>query len=97
VGYRNCMDWEYYLRVTRAGYYFRYMPEALAGFRWHDESTTLRNFQRMIDEGLRCQHEHIEARRLPTVLNNAALLKCLRKVFQIRRVVKRLLTHGRLW
>jgi glycosyltransferase involved in cell wall biosynthesis len=96
VEYRNCMDWEYYLRVTRAGYRFRYLPEALAGFRWHEESTTLKNLQRMTDEGLRCQREHIEARNLPALLENAALLKLLRKVFQIRRVAKRLITHGRL-
>lgn len=96
VGYRNCMDWEYYLRLTRAGYRFRYLPEALAGFRWHDESTTLRNFQRMIDEGLRCQREHIAARGLPAILNNAMLLKLLRKVYQVRRVMKRMRAHGKL-
>jgi glycosyltransferase involved in cell wall biosynthesis len=96
VEYRNCMDWEYYLRVTRSGYRFRYLPEALAGFRWHDESTTQRNWQRMIDEGLRCQREHIRARALPSALGNAALLKFLRKAFQVRRVTKRLLTHGKI-
>lgn len=96
VAYRNCMDWEYYLRVTRAGFRFRYLPEALAGFRWHDESTTQKNWQRMIDEGLRCQHEHINARGLPDVLKNAMVLKFLRKIFQLRRIAKRLKTHGKI-
>jgi glycosyltransferase involved in cell wall biosynthesis len=96
VGYRNCMDWEYYLRLTRAGYRFHYLPQALAGFRWHDESTTQKNWQRMIDEGLRCQRAHIEERGLPSFLKNAAVLKILRKAFQIRRVAKRLQEHGRL-
>jgi glycosyltransferase involved in cell wall biosynthesis len=96
VDYRNCMDWEYYLRLTRAGYRFRYIPEALAGFRWHEDSTTQKNWQRMIDEGLRCQRTHIEERGLPSKLGNAALLKFLRKVFQVRRVLKRLMAHERL-
>ena len=34
VEYRNCMDWEYYLRLTRAGFRFSYVGEPLAGFRW---------------------------------------------------------------
>jgi glycosyltransferase involved in cell wall biosynthesis len=97
TGYRNCMDWEYYLRLTRLGYRFRYLPEALAGFRWHEESTTQKHWQRMIDEGLKAQRAHIDARDLPAVLKNAGVLKLLRKVFQIRRVAKRVLAHGRAW
>jgi glycosyltransferase involved in cell wall biosynthesis len=97
VEYRNCMDWEYYLRLMRLGYRFSYLPEALAHFRWYEDSTTQKHWQRMIDEGLRCQREHIAARGLPAWLGNAALLKVLRRVFQIRRVAKRVVTHGRLW
>lgn len=96
VAYRNCMDWEYYLRLSRAGYHFRYLPEALAGFRWYEDSTTQKHWQRMIDEGLRCQREHIDERNLPTALQNAFLLKTLRKVFQVRRVIKRLSAHGKV-
>jgi glycosyltransferase involved in cell wall biosynthesis len=95
--FRNCMDWEYYLRLIRLGYRYGYLPEALAGFRWYDESTTKKNWQRMIDEGLLCQREHIRSRNLPSILGNAMLLKALRKTFQIRRVVKRIMTHGRVW
>jgi glycosyltransferase involved in cell wall biosynthesis len=95
--FRNCMDWEYYLRLIRLGYQYSYLPEALAGFRWHDESTTRKNWQRMIDEGLLCQREHIRARNLPGILENAALLKLLRKAFQVRRVMKRITTHRKLW
>jgi glycosyltransferase involved in cell wall biosynthesis len=96
VGYRNCMDWEYYLRLTRLGYHFKYIPEALAGFRWYEESTTQQHWQRMIDEGLKCQREHIEARKLPVILKHAGLLKALRKAFQVRRVMKRLIAHGKV-
>jgi GT2 family glycosyltransferase len=95
--FRNCMDWEYYLRLIRLGYRYGYLPEALAGFRWYDESTTKKNWQRMIDEGLLCQREHIRSRNLPSILGNATLLKALRKAFQVRRVVKRFMTHGRVW
>jgi glycosyltransferase involved in cell wall biosynthesis len=96
VGYRNCMDWEYYLRLMRLGYRFAYLSEALADFRWYEDSTTQKNWQRMIDEGLRCQRAHIDERKLLTVLKNATVLKIMRKVFQIRRVVKRAAVHGRL-
>jgi glycosyltransferase involved in cell wall biosynthesis len=97
TGYRNCMDWEYYLRLTRAGFRFGYVPEALAGFRWHEESTTQKHWQRMIEEGLRAQRAHIAARELPACLNSPSLLKGLRKVFQVRRVAKRWVAHRRLF
>ena len=97
VTYRNCMDWEYYLLLFRLGYCFNYIPAALAGFRWYEDSTTLKNWQRMIDEGFKAQREHIRFRHLPRLLGSAPLLKILRKVFQVRRVAKRMMTHRRLW
>ena len=96
VNYKNAMDLEYYLRLMRLGYRFAYLPEALACFRWHDESTTMKNWQRMIDEALRCKRQHIDARGLPSFLKSAILLKAMRKLFQTRRIIKRLMTHGRL-
>ncbi len=96
IHYSNCMDWEYYLRLSRSGFKFSYLPEALAAFRWHKESTTQKNWQRMIDEGLRAQREHICARSLPSILKNATLLQLIRKIYQIRRSSKRWALHGRL-
>jgi glycosyltransferase involved in cell wall biosynthesis len=96
IAYKNCMDWEYYLRLIRNGYRFAYVPEAIAGFRWYEQSTTQQHWQRMIDEGLRCQRQHIEARGLPSFIKNAAVLKLMRKAFQARRIAKRIATHGRL-
>lgn len=95
TGYRNCMDWEYYLRLQRLGYQFAYIPDALAHFRWYEDSTTQKNWQRMIAEGLRAQREHIDARKLPTMLKSASVLKIMRKAFQIRRILKRAAMHGR--
>ena len=97
VNYRNCMDWEYYLRLTRLNYHFSYVSEALANFRWYQESTTQQNWQRMIDEGLRAQSRHIDQKKLPAILKNTAVLKLFRKLFQIRRVVKRLAVHRKPW
>jgi glycosyltransferase involved in cell wall biosynthesis len=96
VGYRNCMDWEYYLRLMRLGYRFGYLPEALAGFRWHEASTTQKHWQRMIDEGLRAQRDHLDACGYPSWLGNASLLKVMRKLYQVRRVAKRFREHRRL-
>ncbi|MCH7228001.1 glycosyltransferase [Verrucomicrobiaceae bacterium E54] len=96
VAYRNCMDWEYYLRLTRAGFTFSYLAEPLAGFRWHEESTTQKNWQRMIDEGLKAQRAHIREEGLPSWLGCSRLLGILRRLFQARRVGKRLLCHGRI-
>jgi glycosyltransferase involved in cell wall biosynthesis len=96
VNYRNCMDWEYYLRLSRRGYQYAYLPEALANFRWYEESTTQKHWQRMIDEGLRCQRDHIKEVGLPKLLQDQHALSLLRRLFQVRRVGKRMLAHGRL-
>ena len=90
------MDWEYYLRLTRLGYKFGYLSKALAHFRWYEESTTQKHWQRMIDEGLRAQREHITQRNLPAFLNHAGVLQMARRLFQIRRMLKRARIHGRL-
>lgn len=95
LSYKNCMDWEYYLRLTRLGYRFSYLPEALAAFRWYEDSTTQKNWDRMVAEGLKCQRAHIHERQLPRMLENAMVLKLLRKAFQVRRIIKRINTHKR--
>ncbi len=96
VSYKNCMDWEFYLRLVRRGFRFGYVPDLLAAFRWYEESTTSKNWQRMIDEGLRAQRAHVSARNLPPFLGNRLALKALRRAFQVRRVAKRIVAHGRL-
>lgn len=96
VTYKNVMDLEYYLRLMRLGYKFSYLPDVLADFRWHDESTTMKNWQRMIDESLRCRREHIAENKLPKLFKNNNFLKLMRKIFQFRRIIKRLCTHGKL-
>jgi glycosyltransferase involved in cell wall biosynthesis len=96
VSYRNCMDWEYYLRLWRAGCRFRYIPEALAHFRWYQESTTQLHWQRMLEEGQRCQKQHLSLTNKPEWLGGAITMKIMRRIFQARRIIKRLYTHGRI-
>lgn len=94
--YRNCMDWEYYLRLQREGYQYSYVPEALAGFCWHEESTTQQNWDRMIKEGRQVQETHISETSKPAILAKPAVLAAMRRIFQIRRVMKRVKAHGRI-
>ena len=96
IEYKNTMDLEYYLRLMRLGYRFSYLPEALASFRWYEDSTTMKNWQRMIDESLRCRRQHIDECQLPSILKSATTLNILRRFFQARRVIKRIFTHGRI-
>lgn len=96
VNYKNCMDREFYLRLITQGYKFSYFPEPLAKFRWYEESTTMKNWQRMIDESLQCRRTYIDQLGLPSFLKNLFVLKVMRRIFQARRVAKRLLTHGKI-
>jgi glycosyltransferase involved in cell wall biosynthesis len=97
ITYKNSMDLEYYLRLLRQGYRFKYLPEVIADFRWYEESTTQKHWQRMIDEGMQAARIHIDERDLPKILKNATVLKLLRKGFKLRRVGKRMLIHRKPW
>ncbi|MFT6793482.1 MAG: glycosyltransferase involved in cell wall biosynthesis [Rubritalea sp.] len=96
VSYKNCMDREYYLRLITMGYKFFYIPESLAKFRWYDESTTVKHWQRMIDESYRCRRLYIDKMGLPSLFKNTTILKVMRRIFQVRRIIKRILIHGKI-
>lgn len=96
ISYKVCMDWEYYLRLLRLGYRYGYLPEALAGFRWHGSNTSSIHAARGEQEAFKLQCEHIELRDLPKWLKNPAVPGILRRVAQVSRVAKRLVTHGRI-
>jgi glycosyltransferase involved in cell wall biosynthesis len=97
ISYKNSMDYEHYMRLFRLGYHFEYLPVVLADFRWYVDSTTQINWQRMINEGLNVKRIHINEKHLPKILKKEVILTILRKIFQIRRVYKRVIVHGRLW
>lgn len=96
ISYKVCMDWEYYLRLIRAGYAFSYLPDALAGFRWHGTNTSLVHLQRGYDEAEKLQREHITASAMAPWLGSRWALPALRRIYQAKRVLKRAATHGRI-
>lgn len=96
ISYKVCMDWEYYMRLIRRGFRFAYLPEALAGFRWHGANTSLVHLKRGNDEARKLQREHLAEQNLSPLLGNTWVLHLLRRIFQMKRVVKRMTTHGRL-
>lgn len=59
VDYRVCMDFEYYVRLSRLGYRFAHLPAPLAAFRWHATNTSAVQSQRRHEERLRVQREHL--------------------------------------
>lgn len=97
LSYKVCMDWEYYLRLLRAGYRFSYIPEALAGFRWHGSNTSVVHLQRGYEEAAKLQREHIIERGMNPLLGKDRALPVLRRIYQAKRVLKRAATHGKLW
>ncbi len=94
--YKVCMDWDYYLRLLRRGYRFHYLPEALAGFRWHGDNASMVLSKRGEQEALKLQRLHIDETGLPAWLKASPFLALLRRVAQIVRVGKRLATHHRI-
>lgn len=93
VGYKVCMDFEYYVRLSRLGYHFAYLPAALAAFRWHETNTSSVQLQRRREERLRVQQEHLvlAGRKPPWSRHRLALLY---RVYQVKRGLLRLCAHG---
>jgi GT2 family glycosyltransferase len=92
--YRVCMDLDYYLRLGRAGYRFGYVPEPLAGFRWHGSNTSTVQNQRRIEELRRLQRQHLQLRG-QAWLGSEWLLRLLRELYRAKRLWKRFQVHGR--
>jgi glycosyltransferase involved in cell wall biosynthesis len=96
TSYKVCMDWEYYLRLIRRGFKFGYLPEALAGFRWHGTNTSLVHLKRGNDEAQTLQRQHMAERHMNPILAKSWVLRILRRVFQVRRIIQRIAVHGRV-
>lgn len=94
--FKNSMDWEFYLRLLRAGCDFRYLPEALADFRWHESNLTVLHDARRRAEDRQLQRVHLAARGWPAFLGWRPVLALLRWVFKAKRVLLRWRTHRRL-
>lgn len=96
ISYKVCMDWEYYMRLLRLGFQFAYIPQALAGFRWHGNNTSILHLQKGNDEARKLQREHMTKRKMHPLLGSKWVLSFMRRFYQAKRVAQRLGTHGRI-
>ena len=92
VAYRNCMDFEYYLRLSSLGFRFSYVPEVLAAFRWHATNTSTQHAGRRHEERLAIQRHYLKGRRR-AALGSGLFLSLLKRVYQGKRLVLRGLTR----
>lgn len=97
IQYKVCMDWEYYLRLLREGFKFSYIPEAIAGFRWHGTNTSILQSKRREVEAMQLQREHLSINHFPGIFGSKHVLNLMRRLFQIIRVSKRFATHKRFF
>lgn len=92
VRFKNCMDFDYYLRLSLAGYTFSFMPQALAAFRWHGENTSTSFAERRHRERVEIQRETL--RRLGVSwLGGSLVLSILKRVYQAKRLMLRATTR----
>jgi glycosyltransferase involved in cell wall biosynthesis len=89
INYRVCMDYEYYMRLSRTGFVFCHLPAPLAAFRWHDANTSAVQILRRKEERLRVQREQLVLTNRPRVLQNRRVLDILYRVYQLKRVYLR--------
>jgi glycosyltransferase involved in cell wall biosynthesis len=88
LSYKLCMDYEYFVRLSKLGYRFHYLPEVLAAFRWHDTNCSVLYPQKRREETLRIKHQYgykvTENYRLQTLLHDITYFYFLGK----RRLLK---------
>lgn len=92
--FRVCMDWEYYLRLMRAGFNFAYIAEPLAGFRWHGSNTSLVLESKAKSETKTLRQDHLRLTGRSSILAKPVILHLLIAVFKVVRVIKRYKTHA---
>jgi len=88
LDYRVCMDYEYYLRLSHAGYRFGYLPEALACFRWHGANTSTVFAKRRWEERLQIQRRYLKLLNR-SWLGHELILRVLLRAYQVKRVARR--------
>lgn len=85
IDYRVCMDFEYYVRLSRLGYRFAHLPVSLAAFRWHATNTSAVQSQRRREERLRVQRDYLALTGHPH-LQSERMLDLLFRAHQLLRV-----------
>jgi len=86
--YRNCMDYEYCLKLAHAGYRFRHLPATLANFRWHESNMSTVHAVRRYQERLRLQRQYL-ALRGQACLGKEWLLRLIFYSYKARREFRR--------
>lgn len=94
LNFSVCMDLEYYLRLSHAGYRFAYLAEALAGFRWHNTNTSNVQARRRGEEWRRLQRHYLRLRG-QSWLSGEITLRLLREAYRAKRICRRFCAHGR--
>jgi glycosyltransferase involved in cell wall biosynthesis len=59
--FRVCMDYDWYMRLARAGFHFSHVNETLACFRWHASNISTAFATRRRKERLQVQRQHLGA------------------------------------
>lgn len=92
VELRNCMDFDWYLRLSAAGYRFSFLPEALAAFRWHGGNTSTQFVERRYRERLAIQRQHLR-RTGREWLGREWMLAGLQRIYRGKRALLQAFTR----
>jgi len=86
--YKNCMDFDYFLRLAIAGAQFHHIPELLAAFRWHDSNASTTFVNRRREERLKVQREVLKLKGLEFIAH-PIFLKPAFRLYQTKRAIRR--------
>ncbi len=92
IDYRVCMDFEYYVRLSERGFRFKFLPDALANFRWHSTNTSTTQSKRRYEERVRVQREYL-LRHGKSWLASEKILAILWRLYVIKRLVLRFVSR----
>ena len=97
--FKVIMDGEYYCRLARAGYRFRFVPQTIAEFTWHADNVSKTQRERRGEERLAMQRKFLP---LPKRLAGRErsiyrLLSRMGRRWRHLLIVSRLFTEGRLY
>jgi glycosyltransferase involved in cell wall biosynthesis len=82
-----CMDFDYYVRLALAGKKFAYLPEVLAGFRWHGNNLSSVQSARRGKERRLVQSIGLEAKGWKW-MDHTFILAALKNIFRVYRQVR---------
>lgn len=86
------MDYEFFLRLARAGYRFKHLPATLADFRWQRDSKSMTAAKRQREEQDRVARKHSPSfQTLPGKILRECAFASLRQVAGARRYAEKLL------